>query len=110
MKRLLALLLTTSLPSVAVADGIDTVNVPSTANQVITAIEKLTNWVFSIFLVIAVLMILIAAFNFLTSAGNSEKLSAAKKMLIYAVVAVAIAVLAKSIVTVTCAIIGATCK
>ena len=104
-------ILSSALPILTLAQGvnIDNVNVPSTAGSVITAIEKLTNWIFSIFLVIAVLMIVIAAFNFLTANGNSEKLGSAKKQLVYAVVSVAIAVLAKSIVTVTCALVNATC-
>jgi hypothetical protein len=41
--------------------------------------------------------ILIAAFSFLTSAGNPEKVASARQMIVYAVVAIAIGALAYGI-------------
>ena len=51
-------------------------------------------WVYIIFFVIAVLMILFAAFTYLTAAGNEEKVKKARDSIIYAAVAVAVALLA----------------
>ncbi len=61
-------------------------------------ITTITNWLFVILLVLAVLFIILAAYRYMFSQGNDEAVAAAHKMLIYAVVAVAVAFLAKGIV------------
>jgi len=78
------------------------------ANRIFKAISDITDWIFSIFLVLAVLFILIGAYNILISKGNPEGFDQGKKMVLYAVIAVAVAVLAKSIVVVTAKIVGVT--
>jgi len=50
---------------------------------------------------VAVIMIIISGFNYITSGGDSNKVAAAKNTLIYAVIGIAIAVLAQVIVNVT---------
>src|SRR3989344_452808 len=57
-------------------------------------------------LAIAVIMILIAAFNFLTGGGNEEKITAARNYLIYALVGVGVALLAFWLPTVVGNVIG----
>lgn len=69
----------------------------SGANGVIDLIRTITNWMFTILLVLAVVFILLAAFKYLTS-GGGEEVAVAHKMLIYAAVAIAVAFLAKGIV------------
>ena len=59
---------------------------------------KAGNWLFGILLALAVIFILVAAFNFLFSGGEEEKIKKAKSYLTYAVIAVAVAVLSKGIV------------
>ncbi len=81
---------------------------PNGGNDIISIISIIANWVYSFLLVAAVIFILIAAFNYLTGAGNTEKISKAHKILIYAVVAVAIALLAKGIVVLISSLIVST--
>lgn len=49
---------------------------------------------YTVFFIIAVLFILFAAYKYLTGAGEPEALKTAKKMIIYASIAIAIALLA----------------
>ena len=63
-------------------------------------LETIGDWIFTIFLAIAVIFIVIAAFNYLTSAGSDEKVTKAHKMLLYAVIGLAVAFLSYGIVTV----------
>ena len=64
---------------------------------VIGLVNTITNWLFSLLLVVAVVFILLAAFKYLTS-GGGEEVGAAHKMILYAAVAIAVAFLAKGIV------------
>lgn len=64
---------------------------------VVDLIRIITNWMFTILLVLAVVFILLAAYKYLMS-GGGEEVGAAHKMLLYAVVAIAVAFLAKGIV------------
>lgn len=55
------------------------------------------NWLFTFFLLLAIVFILYAAYRYLTAAGDPEKVKAAGNVLIYAVVAIVVAVLARGI-------------
>ncbi len=108
MKKILTLALTLA-PLTAFAEDIFQPG-PSTVDsttKVFQAIQNITNWMFSGFLVIAVIMVLVAAFTILTAQGNTEKFTTAKKMITYAVIAVVIAILAKSIIMVAASLVGA---
>ncbi len=59
--------------------------------------NTLINWIFTILLILAVIFILMAAFKYLTAGGDQEKIGVAHKMLIYAIVAIAVALLAQGI-------------
>lgn len=65
---------------------------------IVNLIDKVANWMFTILLVLAVIFIVWAAYNYLLSEGNEEKVTAAHKALVYAAVAVAVAVLARGFV------------
>jgi len=69
----------------------------SGAGGVVDLIQTITNWMFTILLVAAVVFILLAAFKYLTS-GGGEEVGVAHKMLMYAAVALAVGFLAKGIV------------
>lgn len=75
------------------------------AKDLLSIMEYVTNWFFTILLVLAVLFIILAAYKYLTS-GGGEEVGKAHKMLLYAAVAIAVAVLAKGIVNVTKALVG----
>lgn len=53
-----------------------------------------TQGLYTSFFIFAVIFILVAAFNYLTAAGEPEKIKTAHKMLIWAAVAIAIALIA----------------
>lgn len=63
---------------------------PSQAyNLLVTAIK----WVYTIFFIIAILFILIAAYNFILGGKDEKKVQLAKNQLKYAVIAIAVALL-----------------
>ena len=62
-----------------------------------TALETAIGWIQNIVLVLAVILILYAAFLYITSAGDEGKVGTAKKALLYAVIGIAIVLLANSI-------------
>ena len=70
---------------------------PQTAGAVLTIIESIANWTFAIFLAISVIFLLWGAFEFVTGEGNPEKVSSAKKRLLYAVIGITLAFLANSV-------------
>ncbi|MEK7512780.1 MAG: hypothetical protein AAB601_01115 [Patescibacteria group bacterium] len=57
-------------------------------------------WLFGLLMALAVIFLLYAAFLYLTAGGDDTKVATAKKIIVYAVVAIVIALLAKAIVTV----------
>lgn len=59
-----------------------------------------------IVLPLAVIMVLVGAIQFMTSSGNPEKVSQAKKTLIYAGIGVVVALLATSAVSIIKSILG----
>jgi ABC-type uncharacterized transport system permease subunit len=56
-------------------------------------------WIYTIIFIIAVLFILLAAFNFITSKGDPTKTTTAKKQLLYAVIGIAVALLSYGVVS-----------
>ncbi len=100
MKKMFFAAVAIVLPAVAFAQ---TTSSPITS---ITDVQNtLTNWVnylFGIFWIIAVGMLIWAAIIFVTAGGDDTKISKAKKIILYAVIAAAVAILAsgaQSIVT-----------
>ena len=90
----------TSLPG---GCAVPTQNILTTGNTDglsggVALIQKITNWLFTVLLVLAVLFIIMAAFKYLFSGGSEEAVATAHKMIIYAVVAIAVAFLARGIV------------
>ena len=57
-------------------------------------LTAILGWINTFFYIIASIFILFAAFQYLTAAGDEEKVKKAKNMLIYAVIAIAIALFA----------------
>lgn len=66
--------------------------------DVIEVIEKLSGWMYSVLIALAVIFIILAAYQFLMAGGDSEKVTKAKNSILYAVLAVTVAVLATGIV------------
>ena len=60
----------------------------------------------AIFFALAAIFVVLAAWNYLTAGGDPTKVAAAKTMLIYTAVAIAIALIANSLQTVIADLIG----
>lgn len=71
---------------------------PKSGDEFGIVIKDLTNLLFTLLLLLAVVFILIAAYRYLTSQGESEKVKEATRSLTYALVAVAVAFLSKGLV------------
>lgn len=105
MKKIAALTLATVLlPTLALAQGSGITDVRSVPRTNLTfqgalgLFNTIIDYLFTILLVLAVVFIIIAAFRYLTAAGDEEKVGKAHKTLLYAVVAIAVALLAQGIV------------
>lgn len=64
------------------------------------------DYIFVAILVVAIILILVAAWGFLTAAGNPDKVVSARNTLIYALIGVAVAFLARVLVRVVAAIMA----
>ncbi len=66
-------------------------------NVLLATIEEITDWMFTGLLVLAVVMLIIAAYHYLFSGGSEEGTQKGKNYIIYTVIAIAVAMLAKGI-------------
>ena len=98
MKKYLPFLIIFSLLIVAIglaqAQGPD---IPEINVDIWEILDRALNWFFGIAIVIAAIMLVYAGFNYVTAAGNEEKIKTATKTLIFALIGVAIALLAKGL-------------
>jgi len=69
----------------------------TTAQGFIDALRTLTDWLFVILVVIAVVFIILAGLQFITGGGDPTAVSAARTKLIWAAVGVGIALLARGL-------------
>lgn len=89
----------TLLPIIALGQGSGVVNPVNPPNKdftfadVIKWLNTLVTWMFTIFLIIAVVYGLLAAFNYLFSGGDEEKVKTAQRYIIYVAVAIGVALL-----------------
>lgn len=113
MKKTIKILVSTAmwvLPTIALAArGVD-VNgnpiLPTLSTDVYDTINAIVNWMFLILLLGAVVVVIIAAFNFLTAAGDAEKTKKARDYITYALVAIVVGFLAKAIVILIGSVLG----
>lgn len=80
---------------------------PQSATQLMAIIDVLTNWIFAGFAALAVVMVLLAALQFLREGANPEKVSEARQKLIWATIGIGVALMAKGFVPVMQNILGA---
>lgn len=67
----------------------------ATVCGLIALIDRIKNWFISLLLVVAVIMILVSAFMFITAAGDQNKAATARTTLIYALLGIALVILAQ---------------
>ena len=77
-----------------------------TGGEAVTAITAITNWLFVILSIAAVIFIVLAGLQFITGGGNPETKTSARMKLMYAAVGIAVALLARAIPFVIASIIG----
>ena len=70
---------------------------PQGIGEILKIITGIADWIFAIFIAISVIFLLWGAFDFVTSEGNPEKVSSAKKRLLYAAIGIALALLANGV-------------
>jgi len=99
MKKILASLTLGALllPMAALAQPSEG-EIPWDSGAVVDTINVLVDWLFYILIFAAVIVILLAAFTFLTSAGDPDKVKKARDYILYALIALVIAFLARAIV------------
>ncbi len=86
------------LPMIAGAALVAPAPIPGfNIEYVLGLLQNVVSWLFSIFLIVAVIFLLIAAFKYLTSGGDASKVSEATNAVIYAAVAIGVALLAASV-------------
>jgi hypothetical protein len=79
---------------------------PTSGSEIVELIESLTNWFFVGFLLLAVLFIVLAGWQFISSRAEPVALTQARSKLLWAAVAIVAAVLSRGIATVIRAIVG----
>lgn len=70
---------------------------PGGPTSILTIIEAIGDWIFTILLVLAVIFLLLAAYNYM--GGSEEGVAKAHRMVMYTAIAVAVALLSIGIVT-----------
>ncbi|HDH31269.1 MAG TPA: hypothetical protein ENH26_00660 [Candidatus Wolfebacteria bacterium] len=69
-------------------------------DELVGTIANIVTYVYIIFFVITILFIILAAFNYLTAGGDTEKIKNAHKQLIYASIAIVIALISIGAITI----------
>ncbi len=64
-----------------------------TPEKIFEILSGIVKWTYTIFFIVAVFFILVAAFNFLFARGDPEKIKSARSQILWAVVAIAIALI-----------------
>ncbi len=88
-----------SIPVLVLAQQPGPVTAPGWLSyDVIRTLDSVSNYLFGFLLVIAAISIIIAAFFFVTAAGDPDKTKTARNFVLYAVIGVLVAFLAKGLV------------
>ncbi len=64
------------------------------------------NWIFWLLVVLTIIFVLLAAFRYLTAAGDPEKVKGAGNTLLYAAIAIVVALIAKGLPLIVSSFIG----
>lgn len=97
----------TSFPLLAAAQFTTTAPPPiTTVTQVYNLTVRILGYLQTFFWVVAAIMIVWAAFLYVTGGGNEDKIAKAKQMLIYAVLAIIVALVATAVVGAVRSFIG----
>ena len=79
---------------------------PESGSAVLETIDAITDWIFAILMLVAVIFLVLAAFQFVTGGGEPQKVNEARQKLLYAVIGIALALAANGVDNVLGNIIG----
>lgn len=82
------------LPPTPADFGIPPVPTIQSVGGLVGIVANIVGWVYTIFFIVAVLFILLAAYKYLTAGGDIDATKEARQMLIYASIAIVVALLA----------------
>jgi phosphoglycerol transferase MdoB-like AlkP superfamily enzyme len=103
MKRILIASILASLLVSPIIVFAQTVSVlptgPTSIEGILSIMDTIVNWIFTIILVVAVIFILLAALQFLTAQGDPGKVASARQSVLYALIGVAVAFMARGLVS-----------
>jgi fumarate reductase subunit D len=71
-----------------------------TADDVVRFLKNLANWLGGVVFIIAILVMLVGAFVYMTSGGDEKKLATAKSIITYDIVAIVIVAISYGIVSI----------
>lgn len=94
------------LTSAADIGGVPILIPGSTAVPIGTVINNITIWLAALLAAIAVVFVIYAAYLYLTSAGDPEKVREASKIILYAIISTVVALGAAGIITLGKAVLG----
>ena len=83
-------------PTAPTASGVPQGNITSLSG-VLNSVCTVFGWAFYFLIALAVLFVIVAAFKYLTAAGDPEKVKSAGATLLYAAIAIAVALLARAV-------------
>ncbi len=101
MKKVVLSLALTSLlvaPVAVLAAEAETGAIPTSEQAVYNTINSVVNWLFAFLMIGAAIIIILAAYTFLTAAGDPDKTSKARSYITYALVAIIVGFLAKAVI------------
>jgi len=79
---------------------------PTSGLEVLNLIVNLTNWLFVGFMILALIIIVFAGWQFITAGGDPQNITKARSKLFWAVIAIVIAVFSRGIPIVAKSILG----
>jgi hypothetical protein len=79
---------------------------PQAGGGVLNIITNLTNWLFVGFMLLAVVIIIFASWQFISSSGDPQNVAKARSKLLWAVIAIVIAVISGGIPVVVKMVLG----
>ena len=92
------LLIFLALPVLTLAQTPETIPDLSGQQAIDIVTKNIVNWVFTILLITATILIVVAGFLFVTSGGNDSQLKQARQMILYGLIGIAVAFLARGII------------
>ena len=79
---------------------------PDTGGVFLDTVDAITDWVFAVLMLVAVIYLVLAAYQFITGGGDPQKVSEARQKLLYAVIGIGLALAANGVDNVLTNIIG----